>query len=257
MKEPLYSLEDREFAFLLQKVGEQLVKSKVDYAVVGGVAAQIQTVGAICSGEKKPLEDLILMEQISERKNLRRTNDLDIIIDTPDVLPILEGLTGETTTSNDIFTVQLERRGIKRPIYIVKSLNGEARISLNISNGPRDLERLFAGNYYIFLHEAEDVEFSYEDLHPKIRVLRPEHIIATKLTRYNPKDQFDICNLIDLSLKYDRELNIHKIADVLGVPVADLPECKPVIESPTLYSDRFDLFKAELEQRQKTFKSGK
>lgn len=257
MKESLYSLEDREFTFLLQRVGEQLVKSKVDYAVVGGIAAQIQIVGAICKGEKKPLEDLILTEQVSERKNLRRTNDLDIIIDIPNVLPILEELTGETTTNNDIFTVQLERRGIKRPIYAVKSLNGEARIALNISNGPKDLERLFAGNYYIFLHEAENVDFGYEDLHPKIRVLKPEHIIATKLTRYNPKDQFDICNLIDLALKYNKELDINKIAEVMGVPVVDSPECNLPTEAPAIYLDRFNLFKTELEQRKKTFISRK
>lgn len=259
MKEALYSLEDREYCFLVQRIGDIFRKLKVNYAVVGGTAAQLRTVGMICGQEGKPLEDLILTEEVSERQNLRRTNDVDLITGNyEDPLELVEALEGEESTDNDVFEVKLERKGMKRPIYVVSSLNGNARVSLNVSHSEGDMERLKPENYNVFLEQARDVEFDYEELHPIIRVLKPEHIIAAKLTRNSAKDQFDILTLADLSLKYGVHLDVGDIGKAMGVPqepINGVVNGQVPIEIPCEYFDRFHIFKMAYENRKANSKA--
>lgn len=247
MKEALYSLEDKGYAFLMQRLGELLAERDLSHAVVGGAATQLRVVGMICRKEEKPLEDLILTEQISERQNLRRTNDIDIIIhDKPEVvLDVIKNISGEIFTEKHIYVIKPSRVGQKRPRITVDILDEHtdsqlADIALNISYSPKDLQRLFAGNYYPILYDAERINFTYEDLRPSIMVAKSEHIIATKLSRYSPKDQFDIASLVDLHIKYKEPLNVVEIGGCLGIDNVD-------------YIDRFELFKTAYEQRRREF----
>ena len=145
MKRALYSLENEEFVFLINKLREQFEKRKIQHTFVGGTAVQAHILDRLTKKYESDIVSLISNDNVRLQDYIRATDDIDLALglegqdpieSAKKVKEICKAVEGEhlSDTGNYIFNFNLERTGAKRPIFGV-TIDGESgeAIALNIS----------------------------------------------------------------------------------------------------------------------------
>ncbi len=230
MKRELYSLVDEEFAFFVDKLGEELKRRQIPHLFVGGTAVQAHILDRLIEKYELDLTTLSLGGEARLQDYVRSTDDIDIALKFPDegaderevaraINDFCESVRGEyiSKTENHIFEYGLDRKGIKRPIFSV-SVDGEGKdgIVLNISRKPVDLRNLESRFYGEFIEAGQDLVIPYSaGANISIRVPKPEHILSTKISHFRAKDTMDMYNLVSLMRAAGEEIDMGEIERIL------------------------------------------
>lgn len=230
MKRALYSLADEEFAFLVDRVGEELRKREIPHIFVGGTAIQAHLLDRFVEKYGLDIASLASGEQLRLQDYLRCTDDVDLALqfarDATDEKEVARRITdlcsavgGEilSKTENNIFEYGIERKGIKRPIFSV-SVDGERkeRIALNISRKSSDLRNLESRFYNEFIENGQELTVPYAPgFNLRVRVPKPEHVLATKISHFRAKDTMDMQNLVALMRATGEEVDLEEIKRIL------------------------------------------
>ena len=93
----------------------------------------------------------------------------------------------------------------------------------NFSTEPKDLERLNDREkwYGEFIGAGREIDLRNQDLVGTFRVGRPEHLVAAKLTRNSPKDQFDVHALLDTMYESGIDFDFKEIKKILDCEYTD------------------------------------
>lgn len=233
MKREKYDLADEEFAFFVTRVGEQLTEREIPYIVVGGTAVQAHMLSGLCGKYQCDIEDLVVNDHVRLQDHIRATDDVDmawkmpskigdVTIDSRIILSALDSFCGayESPSQNHVLEYSLDRRGIKRPRFRVRKDgkgNEDDVIAMNIGRADKDLERFEPNTYYKFIAEGETLTIPYcEGFDLVTRVIKPEHLVAAKLSNFRPKDLMDLQNLYQCFKDTERDFDFKEIEDLLG-----------------------------------------
>jgi len=231
MKEQLYTLLDEAFYVGLKLVDDAFKEEGVkDLTIVGGTATQAHILDLLSEHGKRTIDDLVQHKDVSARETIRPTDDYDLACSLNDnkvihrVIGKLHGYPLDVDEDHS-YHIDVVREGEKRPVIKVTSYGPDAIIRLNVSTKPKDLERLDTKWYNYFLEHAKPLNLSYGKVPLKMRAIKPEHLVAAKLTRYAPKDMFDIHTLTnvmeDKGLKFDYE----EVKKILGLECTNQQRC--------------------------------
>ena len=229
MKRILYSLENEEFVFLINKLKEQFEKRKIQHTFVGGTAVQAHILDRLTKKYDSDIVSLISKDNVRLQDYIRSTDDIDLALDfevqspidaAKQVKDICKAVEGEhlSDTGNYIFEFSLERTGAKRPIFGV-AIDGERAeaIALNISHNSKDLKTLDHGFYKMFLDQGKELVIPhYQDCNLQIRVPKLEHVLATKISNFRAKDSMDLQNLVSISKDIGEKIDMEEIHSILG-----------------------------------------
>ena len=233
MKRELYDLTDEEFAFFVNNINKQMKNRKISYVLVGGTAVQAHVLHRLCSKTGKNLEQIISDPNIRVQDFIRATDDVDIALDSSivrkkgdtyfarEIMGVFNGLKGEyfSPSEEHIFEYQLSRKGIKRPIfqiYVDGETDNEQVISMNVGRHEKDLYNLDSKYYNKFVAEGQNILIPYSDsFNLNLRVLKPEHLLASKISKFRAKDTMDIHILADCMEERKEKINLSEIKELL------------------------------------------
>jgi len=234
MKREIYNLSDEELAYLIGNLDEKMNAEKIPYIIVGGTAVQAQVLKRLHQKTGRTLAELAEDSKIRLQDYVRSTDDVDLAISSrierergevdfaKKIFGVLESLAVPEAISPSgeyILGYQLVRKGIKRPvfqIYIDEETNDERRLALNIGRNPRDLENLDSQHYDEFIERGEEIVLPYNsDFTLRMRVIRPEHLLASKVSKFRAKDTMDIHTLADLMREGGEEIDFNEMRRLL------------------------------------------
>jgi len=234
MKREIYNLADEELAFLVSNLHEQMGKKGMPYILVGGTAVQAHTLSRLQRKTGKTLAELAEDPSIRLQDYVRSTDDVDLAIHSG-----VEGRAGRTAVGKMIFGIldelavpevispsedmilgyRLVRKGMKRPVFQVVidgETDDERRLALNIGVNPADLENLDAKFYDEFVDAGQEVKMPYNrTFDVKTRVIKPEHLIASKVAKFRAKDTMDVHGLVDLMVEMGETPDLAEIKRLL------------------------------------------
>lgn len=234
MKRALFDVVDEDFIVFLSRVSEQINRDGRQGVLVGGSAVQVHLANFLTQLARKPLDEVYMAGDIRTQDYIRATDDVDVSFKIPAsvseepverakyVLEVLRGIEGEviSPSENNIFGYSTQRRGVKRPIFGI-SRDGETdpnrQIMMNVSTRDSELQDLDPNYNGVFIEGGETIALPYSRLYtPSLRVIRLEHLIATKMAKSRPKDVMDVANLIELANKVGRTPNREEVEHILG-----------------------------------------
>ena len=233
-KRELYNLGDEELLYLVHNLGKQMSKEEMPYLLVGGTAVQAHILKRLHERTGKTLSQLVEDPEIRLQDYIRSTDDIDLAIHSSVVRQlgdvefgkrinrILDGLTnGEVISPSEehILDYSLARRGIQRPVFQI-SVDSETdtnmQIAMNIGRKPEDLHGLDEKFYDGFINEGQEVSIPYNDKFTlRTRIIKPEHLLASKIAQFRPKDTMDLHNLSDMMREGDETLDLTEIKGIL------------------------------------------
>jgi len=233
MKAEIYDLADEEFAFFVNRVGEELEQREMKGIFVGGTAVQAHVLNELCKRDNCTIEDLILRDDIRLQDYIRATDDVDVAWKMPkhaksneeiasEILGVLDSLSGEyiSPSENHLIKYSMIRRGIQRPkfrIEVDKKSNEEDVIAMNIGRKKKDLANLDSRFYDKFIEKGQKLKIPYcENFNINMRVIKPEHLLSAKVASLRAKDYMDIENLIQVLKEGERKINHEEVAEILG-----------------------------------------
>ncbi len=232
MKRALYDLTDEEFAFFVNNFGKQMDESQIPYILVGGAAIQAHIIKRGCTKTGKTVEQIVADPNIRVQDFIRATDDVDVALDpsigemgfsyfSRKMREVLEKLESEHISPSEehIFRYHLMRKGVKRPvfqIYVDEETNDEQIISMNVSKDKSDLYNLDPSYYEKFVKEGQDISIPYSSTFSlDLRVIKPEHLLATKISRFRAKDAMDIHVLADCMKENGEKIDLQEIEQIL------------------------------------------
>ncbi len=231
-KEQAYTLFDKGYFVLLNELGEAFSDHSIDHLLVGGGAIQAYSLFFLTNNGKLSLEDAVKPNEVIGEL-IRPTDDYDFITkdasyeDIREAINSLNRVTVEQDDPPSMFAIRIARDGAVRQMYKVKELshsnNGkEVQDSYDVwstvAYTPKSLKVDLPEGFYESRFEEDNVrEFSitYDGLELKVRVPRPELLLAPKIARGRPKDLMDIYNLIEIMANRGEQFDSSKITDVL------------------------------------------
>ena len=233
MKRALYDLTNEEFAYFANKLCEQLNEREIKYILVGGTAVQAHVLGRLCNQNGKNLEELVLDPKIRIQDYVRATDDIDLAIESSisskngdfvfarKMKEIFSGIAGEYIPPSEEYILKytVARQGIKRPIFQIHidgETNDEQRISLNIGRNKSDLYNLDVNNYDRFINEGQKVTIPFSskfDLN--LKIIKPEHLIASKASKFRAKDTKDIYTVVESMAKSGEKIDLVEIKKLM------------------------------------------
>ena len=231
MKEALYDILDGEYCFLLDRITKVFKSRDLNSAIVGGAAAQIHISNFLSKVYKKSVEDLFIDGDLRPQDHIRGTDDIDVVVynellaQKPEIyhghilraIDELECTNVESPDKNDIYDISIKRKGLKRPILLVKSLNKLSEIKMNVPNTPTDMFHLDQSNYVDMIKNAETIVLPYNSyFNPEIRVYSFDDVLASKIMHNRPKDHFDALVLGKDALIAGREIDRKRILHLWG-----------------------------------------
>ena len=93
---------------------------------------------------------------------------------------------------------------------------------MNLGTKPKDLRNLESLYYNKFIKEGQRIVIPYSnDFELKLRVIKPEHLLAAKISHLRPKDFMDIANLVNLMRLDGESIDLKEIEKILGVEYQD------------------------------------
>ncbi len=230
MKRELYNLGNEEFAFFVNRAGEALNKIGVPYTFVGGSAVQAHTLKRLCEKYQTDISTLLQNKDIRFQDYIRSTDDIDLALLFPDngqdnsfarsvSQRLCDSLEGVYLSANEesLFEYKLVRKGISRPVFSigVDDKSGE-NLALNISKQSRHLRGLGLKFYDSFIEQGQELQIPYSKGNDiKIRVYRPEHVLATKISQFRAKDSMDLSNLVKVMQESGEEIDKEELRKVL------------------------------------------
>jgi len=234
MKRELYTLADEELGYFVNNLHEQMEKEDIPYILVGGTAVQAHILKRLTDRTRKTLSELVSDDELRIQDYLRATDDIDLAISSRVLkregyvnfnkkinraLNVLEVEEAISPSEEFLLGYKLIRRGIKRPrfqIYVDDEGNDEMQIAINIGRNKKDLQNLESENYDTFVDEGQALQIPFnKDFVISTRVIKPEHLIASKVAKFRAKDTMDIYNLSDLIRDCGEELNLSEIKKLL------------------------------------------
>lgn len=118
-----------------------------------------------------------------------------------------------------LLSYKLIRRGIKRPrfqVYVDEKGDDEMQIALNIGRNKKDLQNLDSENYDTFIDDGQLLQIPFtENFIIQARVIKPEHLISSKVAKFRAKDTMDVHSLADLMRDCGEKLNLSEIKKFL------------------------------------------
>ncbi len=239
MKRELYNLTDEEFAFFVNNLHKQTKNRKISYVLVGGTAVQAHVLNRLCNKTGKNLEQIISDPNIRVQDFIRSTDDIDIALDSSiagkkgemnfaeDVMGLLKDLTGEDFSPSEehILEYRLARTGIKRPvfqIYVDGETDDEQRIAMNIGRNKSDLKNLDSKYYDKFVKEGQEIVIPYNSqFNINTRVIKPEHLLASKISKFRAKDTMDLHMLADCMTQSKEKIDLVETRSILSPDYSD------------------------------------
>jgi len=234
MKRELYTLADEEFGYFISNLHEQMKKEDLSYVLVGGTAVQAHIFKRLTDQTKKTLSELILSDELRIQDYIRATDDIDLAISSRvleregyvnfnrkmnRVLDMLETEEVISPSEEFLLSYKLIRRGIKRPrfqIYVDGEGNDEMQIAMNIGRDKKDLQNLDSENYDTFVDGGQTLQIPFnKDFIISANVIKPEHLIVSKVAKFRAKDTMDVHSLSDLIRDCGEELNLSEIKKLL------------------------------------------
>ena len=231
-KEQTYTLFNKGYFVLLNELGRAFSERSIDHLLVGGGAIQAYSLFFLTNDGKLSLEDAVKPSEVIGQL-IRSTDDYDFITkdasdwDVREAINSLNEVTVEQDDPPNLFAIKIGRDGAVRQMYNVEELshsnNGrEVQDSYDIWSTvayiPKSLKVELPEGFYESRFEEDNVrEFSitYDGLELKVRVPRPELLLAPKIARGRPKDLMDIYNLIEIMADRGEQFDFSKITDVL------------------------------------------
>ena len=232
MKEPLYNILDGEYCFLLDRITKIFQEKGLNPTIVGGAAVQVHVADLLSKIYGKDIERLFIGDGDPRQQDyLRNTDDIDFavynkplekdsahyqkyILDTIGEI-VCENV--ESPDGNDLYDVLMKRRGLKRPILLVTSLNKISEVKLNVSNSPRDRYHLDPKTYLSMIKDGVTIKLNYSsNFKPQIRVSNLEDLLASKVIHNRAKDQFDAAVLGRSALLAKRKIDKEKVRGIAG-----------------------------------------
>jgi hypothetical protein len=241
MKRQIYDLTDEEFGFFANHIGRTLANRDINHLFVGGTAVQAHILSALCKKYNCTIEDLVLRDNPRLQDCIRATDDIDMIWNIPGsdedgikrasstIFNVLDSLEGEylSPSNNHLLKYNLQRKGIKKPIFYVEKdgrVDRDASISLNISRDRKDLLNLDEKYHNLFLEDAVNlaIPFSSETgYHLQLRTINPNYLLATKISNFRAKDVMDLQNLTQAFRDSGFKIDYERIKDILTDIKAD------------------------------------
>jgi len=233
MKRELYDLTDEEFAYFADNLNKQMNEKKISYVLVGGTAVQAHVLKRLCAKTGKNLEQLIADPNIRIQDFVRATDDIDLALDSSinrekgetvfakEIMGVFDKLKGEYFSPSDehILEYQLVRRGIKRPvfqIYVDGETNDEQLIALNVGRYKSDLNNLDSKYYDKFVKKGQEISIPFSNnFNIDLRVIKPEHLIASKISKFRAKDTMDLHTLADCMAVNKEKINLKEVKEIL------------------------------------------
>ena len=234
MKRELYMLSDEELAYFVDNLHRQIEKEGMPYVLVGGTAVQVHVLKRLSNKTGKNLSELVSTEGVRLQDYIRPTDDVDLAISSSvletygevdfakKVNKVLDGLERKEVISPSeefLLGYRLIRKGVKRPrfqIYVDDKGDDKMQIALNIGRNKKDLQNLDSKNYDFFVGGGQLLNIPFnEGFSINTRVIKPEHLIASKIAKFRAKDTMDIHNLADLMRDCGEELNLSEIKKLL------------------------------------------
>lgn len=190
-----YTLQDRGYFDVLKMVSDDLNEQRIHYALVGGTGVQARIADISCRAQKTSIPGALSLEHV-----LRPTNDLDITSTADESFFV--GFFNRIQETNPTVIVLDERPRCKQIVMPVKGKKEQTRVFINYQTGPQDFSGLDARFYESCLETATPLTLSYRGSQADVLVASPECLIASKLTRGDPKDVFDISTLLRTMKSY-------------------------------------------------------
>ncbi len=191
-----YTLANRDYFDLLGSISEQLDRSEINYALVGGTGVQARIANIVFEAKKEDIltarlellfrgtKDFDLAATSNEEQFIRFFNEFQAL--NPNATLGSQGKRKQR---------QITYRGSKTPMEVF----------LNYEVGPQDFTGLDDSFYYDCVNHAELLRLKNGNKSIRVYVARPEHLITSKLTRYDPKDILDIGNLLKVMQIYGQK----------------------------------------------------
>lgn len=203
---PNYTMKDKAYFSLIGEVSEELFNHGINYALVGGAAVQARVASILSSAKQGGIGAVDELDPL-----IRETKDIDIT----------------SNADEGKFMYFFNEWQVKNPNIMLKSI-GEKRkeikfvtcpktidVILNYQTEPHDLKGLDENTFYECIETATPVELWYDNKRIETVVAQPEYIIASKLTRSEEKDIFDISALLKTTEKYGPRIDFNKIKFIL------------------------------------------
>jgi hypothetical protein len=203
-----YTVRDRGYFDLLGKVSEEFERADMRYALVGGTGIQVRIADLLCRSQKVSIKEVPELETL-----LRKTKDFDITTNSSEEAFV--------TFFNQIQAINpgiiIRPEGIRSKRVIARGKE-KTDVLLNYQTGPQDLAGLDESFYTECIETAEDLFLKYGGSEIMVSVARPEYLIASKLTRDDPKDIWDIGMLlktIEQNRNHSRKFKPSKVRSLL------------------------------------------
>lgn len=239
MKRELYDLSDEEFAYFVDNLNKQMNEKEIPYILVGGTAVQAHVFKRLCAKTGKNLEQIIADPTIRIQDFVRATDDIDLAIDSSivrtkgdtvfakEIMSVFDGLKGEYISPSEehIFEYQLTRRGVKRPvfqIYVDEETDDEQLIAMNVGRYKSDLNSLDSKYYDKFVNQGQEISIPYNsNFNINLRVIKPEHLLASKISKFRAKDTMDLHTLADCIVESKEKINLGEVREILSPDYID------------------------------------
>jgi len=199
---PGYTFLDREFYDAAGILHFTLKEQDVRYALVGGAGVQARIASALTADGTKPLKDVKGLPLL-----LRPTSDLDIATLNADQVKMLRA--GQSINDRLKFGFDARERHLK---FGVRGNKGPLFVKYEL--GPEDFKGL-PSSYNSIVESAEPVTLRYHKTPIEINVARPEHLVASKLTRGDHKDTIDIANLLKVLHSTEKKFDAQEVRAIL------------------------------------------
>ncbi|MAG45719.1 MAG: hypothetical protein CMH63_03035 [Nanoarchaeota archaeon] len=187
-----YTLKDRDYFDSYRVLTDELNRKGFDYAVVGGSGIQATISDLFCKNQGTNIKDATGLEHL-----LRKTKDIDLT----------------STNSEYEFVEMFNELQALNPEISVDYINEKSRklkingtpVFINYQTGPADFRGLSDKFYNDCVGESEKLNLSYKNSKADVYVAKPEFLVASKLTRNDPKDIWDITSLLRTVENYSTE----------------------------------------------------
>lgn len=226
----LYDLGNEEFAFLVNRIGEKLKSTGIPYNFVGGTAVQAHILHRLTQRYNTDIKSLAENKHIRFQDYVRSTDDIDLALLFPDnaqnhtfvsdmLRKFYDGLDGVFLSHDEkhLFEYKFARRGERRPVLnVIVDDNPAEDLALNISQQSRHLRSFGIRFYEEFISQGKDLVIPYTpDYNLKLRVCKPEHILATKISQFRAKDTMDIHNLVKVMQESGETIDTEELRKIL------------------------------------------
>ncbi len=201
-----YTLKDKGYFNLIGELASELRGSGIRYALVGGAGIQARVCDVLSKAKNTDVSG------ISEIDLLRKTKDIDIASDTDDSKFTFFFNRWQAVNPN----VKLGEMYGKRKNRKFRTTPCSIDLILNYQTEPSDLKGLDENAFYESIDTAQPLELWYGNTAIDVYVAQPEYMVASKLTRAEEKDIYDISLMLKVFEEHSgKRIDFNRIKFIL------------------------------------------